>query len=162
MLVSPMQPIQIIVGKVIPYVLLAFVNAVTILIISYFVLGMPANGSLLLLLAESLLFIVMALSLGIFISTVSKNQQVAMMISMVALMLPTILLSGFIFPIENMPDILQWLSMLMPTRWFIVIVKSIMIKGLGFAYIWKETLIILAMTILFIILSIKKFKIRLE
>ena len=150
LLVSPMRPIQIIAGKVLPYVLLAFANAVTILLLSYFVLGMPVKGSLMLMLAESLLFIVMALSLGIFISTVSKSQQMAMMLSMFALMLPTILLSGFIFPIENMPLPLQIISNIMPPRWFIIIVKSIMIKGLGFSYIWKETLIIAGMTLFFI------------
>jgi ABC-2 type transport system permease protein len=160
LLVSPMRPIQIIAGKVLPYVLLAFVNALIILLLSYFVLGMPVKGNLLLLLAESLLFIVMALSLGIFISTVSKSQQMAMMLSMFALMLPTILLSGFIFPIENMPLPLQVISNLMPPRWFIIIVKSIMIKGLGFHYIWKETLIIAGMALFFIALSIKKFKVR--
>ena len=162
LLVSPMRPIQIIAGKVLPYVVLAFANAVTILLLSYFVLGMPVKGSLLLMLGESLLFIVMALSLGIFISTVSKSQQMAMMLSMFALMLPTILLSGFIFPIENMPVPLQVISNVMPPRWFIIIVKSIMIKGLGFQYIWKETLIIAGMALFFIVLSIKKFKIRLE
>jgi ABC-2 type transport system permease protein len=162
LLVSPMRPIQIIAGKVLPYVLLAFANAVIILLLSYFVLGMPVKGSLLLLLAESLLFIVMALSLGIFISTVSNSQQMAMMLSMFALMLPTILLSGFIFPIENMPVALQVLSNIMPPRWFIIIVKSIMIKGLGFQYIWKETLIIAGMALFFIALSVKKFKVRMD
>jgi ABC-2 type transport system permease protein len=162
LLVSPMRPIQIIAGKVLPYVLLAFSNAVIILLLSYFVLGMPVKGSLLLLLAESFLFIVMALSLGIFISTVSNSQQMAMMLSMFALMLPTILLSGFIFPIENMPLPLQVISNLMPPRWFIIIVKSIMIKGLGFQYIWKETLIIAGMALFFIALSVKKFKVRMD
>ncbi len=162
LLVSPMRPIQIIAGKVIPYVLLAFVNAVSILLLSYLVLGMPVKGSLVLLLAESLLFIVMALSLGIFISTISKSMQMAMMLSMFALMLPTILLSGFIFPIENMPLPLQIFSNIMPPRWFIIIVKSIMIKGLGFQYIWKETLIIAGMALFFIALSIKKFKVRMD
>jgi ABC-2 type transport system permease protein len=162
LLVSPMRPIQIIAGKVLPYVLLAFSNAVIILLLSYFVLGMPVKGSLLLLLAESFLFILMALSLGIFISTVSNSQQMAMMLSMFALMLPTILLSGFIFPIENMPLPLQVISNLMPPRWFIIIVKSIMIKGLGFQYIWKETLIIAGMALFFIALSVKKFKVRMD
>jgi ABC-2 type transport system permease protein len=162
LLVSPMRPIQIIAGKVLPYVLLAFSNAVIILLLSYFVLGMPVKGSLLLLLAESFLFIVMALSLGIFISTVSNSQQMAMMLSMFALMLPTILLSGFIFPIENMPLPLQVISNLMPPRWFIIIVKSIMIKGLGFQYFWKETLIIAGMALFFIALSVKKFKVRMD
>jgi ABC-2 type transport system permease protein len=104
----------------------------------------------------------MALALGIFISTVSSSQQIAMMLSMFALMLPTILLSGFIFPIENMPVALQVLSNVMPPRWFIIIVKSIMIKGLGFQYIWKETLIITGMAVFFIALSVKKFKVRLD
>ena len=162
LLVSPMRPSQIIAGKVLPYVLLAFANAVIILLLSYFVLGMPVKGSLLLLLSESLLFIVMALSLGIFISTVSNSQQMAMMLSMFALMLPTILLSGFIFPIENMPVALQVFSNIMPPRWFIIIVKSIMIKGLGFQYIWKETLIIAGMALFFIALSVKKFKVRMD
>ncbi len=162
LLVSPLRPMQIIAGKVLPYVILSFINAVTILMMSYFIFGMPVKGSLLLLLAESILFIVMALSLGIFISTVSNSQQMAMMLSMFALMLPTILLSGFIFPIENMPMALQILSNIMPPRWFIIIIKAIMLKGLGLQYIWKETLIIAGMTLFFIGLSVKKFKIRLE
>jgi ABC-2 type transport system permease protein len=162
LLVSPLKPMQIIVGKVLPYVLLSFINAITILLMSYFIFGMPVKGSLLLLLFESILFVVMALSLGIFLSTVSNSQQMAMMLSMFALMLPTILLSGFIFPIENMPMALQVLSYIMPPRWFIIIIKAIMLKGLGLAYIWKETLIIVGMTLFFIALSIKKFKIRLE
>ncbi len=162
LLVSPLKPFSIILGKVTPYVVLSFINAVSILLMSYYVFGVPVKGSLLLLLAESILFILLALSLGIFISTVANNQQTAMMLSMFALMLPTILLSGFIFPIENMPEVLQWISLLMPPRWFIVIIKSIMLKGAGFAYFWQETLILLAMTGVFILASIRKFKIRLD
>ncbi len=161
LLVSPLKPIQIIVGKVLPYILLSFINASVILILAFTVFGMPINGSLIFLLLESILFIVMALSMGIFISTVSKTQQQAMLLSMFVLMLPTILLSGFIFPIENMPMPLQILSNIMPSRWFIIIVKGIMIKGLGIAYVWKETLILVAMTVFFIGLSVKKFNIRL-
>ncbi len=162
LLVSPLKPIQIVVGKVVPYVLLSFVNAITILLLAFFVFGMPVEGSLVLLLAESLLFIIMALSLGILISTMAKSQQTAVMISMFALMLPTILLSGFIFPIENMPQMLQWLCNIMPTKWFIIIVKDIMLKGVGLAHVWEETLIIIGMTIFFIGVSVRKFKIRLE
>lgn len=162
LLVSPLRPVQIIAGKVLPYVLLSFINSITILLLSYFVFGMPVKGSLILLMAESILFISMALSLGIFISTVSNSQQLAMMLSMFALMLPTILLSGFIFPIENMPLALQVFSNIMPPRWFIVIVRAIMLKGLGLQYIWKETLIIAGMMLFFIALSVKKFKVRLE
>ena len=162
LLVSPLNPIQIVIGKVIPYVLISFINALTILLMSFFIFKMPLEGNMVLLLLESVLFIVMALSLGIFLSTVSNSQQMAMMLSMFALMLPTILLSGFIFPIENMPYLLQLLSNIMPPRWFIIIIKSIMLKGLGIQYVWKETLIIAGMTLIFIILSIKKFKLRLE
>ncbi len=162
LLVSPVKPIQIIIGKVLPYVLLSFISAIIILVLAFTTFNMPIVGNLVLLLAESLLFIVMALSLGIFISTVANSQQTAMLMSMFALLLPTILLSGFIFPIKNMPEILQYLSNLIPPKWFVIIIKNIMIKGNGFGYIWKETLIILGFTVFFIALSIKKFKIRLE
>ena len=161
LLVSPLKPLQIIIGKVLPYVILSFMNAVIILVVSWLVFGMPVKGSIVLLLAESILFIIMSLSLGILISTISRTQQIAMMLSMFALMLPTILLSGFIFPIENMPIPLQIISNLMPSRWFIIIVKGIMVKGTGIVYLWKETSIIAGMTLIFIALSVKKFKIRL-
>ena len=162
LLVSPITPFQIIVGKVFPYVLLSFINASLILLLSSFVFGMPISGSVVLLMAEALLFILMALSLGILISTASNSQQTAMLLSMFALLLPTILLSGFIFPIKNMPLVLQWLSHLMPGKWFIIIVKGIMLKGAGIAELWKETLIILGMTAIFIAASVRKFNIRLN
>ncbi len=162
LLVSPLRSLQVIIGKVMPYVLLAFTNAVVIIALGYFVFEMPVKGSLLLLLTETLLYIVMSLSLGIFISTMSNTQQVAMFISMFALLLPTMLLSGFIFPIENMPWPLQWLSVIIPAKYYIILIKSIMIKGTGLLYVWKETLVLLAMTLIFIGLSVKKFKIRLE
>jgi ABC-2 type transport system permease protein len=161
-LISPLKPIQIIVGKVMPYIVLSFVNAVVILLLANFVFGIPVRGNVALLLAECLLYIFLALSLGILISTVTNSQQVAMMVSMVGMMLPTILLSGFIFPIENMPVILQWLCQIMPPKWFITIIKAIMIKGVGFMYIWKETLVLLVMLFVFIALSVRKFKVRLE
>ena len=159
---SPLKPIQIILGKVIPYLILSLVNVVTILLLAYFVFGLPIAGSLTLLIAECTLFIFLSLSLGILISTVSKTMQQAMLISMMALMMPSMLLSGFIFPVENMPDILYYISFAMPPRWFIEILKSIMIKGTGLVYVWKETLILSGMTLFFIVVSIKKFKIRLE
>ena len=162
LLVSPLKPWLIITGKVFPYVLLAFANGIVILLLSYFVFGVPVNGSLVLLLAALLLYITLALSIGIFFSSIAKTQQVAMFLSLFALMLPTILLSGFIFPIENMPWPLQWISHIIPPRWFIVIIKDIMLKGNGIAYIWDEALILTGMTAFFLIVSIKKFKIRLE
>jgi ABC-2 type transport system permease protein len=162
LLVSPLRPIQIIIGKVIPYVFLAFTDAVIILLMGKFVFGVPVQGNIGLLLGESLLYIIMALSLGILISSITSSQQVAMMISLVALMLPTILLSGFIFPVENMPVILQVFCHIMPPKYFITIIKSIMLKGNGVQYIWKETLILLGFIFFFILLSVKKFKIRLD
>jgi ABC-2 type transport system permease protein len=162
LLVSPLKPAQIIIGKVIPYVLLSFINAVVILLMGYFIFGMSVKGSIVLLLAESLLFILLSLSLGIFISTVANNQQTAMMISLMGLMLPSILLSGFIFPIENMPLVLQWFCNIIPAKWFIIIIKGILLKGSGISYLFKETLILAGMTVFFIVMSIKKFKIRLE
>jgi ABC-2 type transport system permease protein len=161
-LVSPLKPSLIITGKVFPYVLLAFANGVLILLLSYFVFGVPVNGSLALLLGALLLYITLALSIGIFFSTLAKTQQIAMFLSLFALMLPTILLSGFIFPIENMPWPLQWLSHIFPPRWFISIIKDIMLKGNGLAYIWDEALILAGMTVFFLTVSIKKFKIRLD
>lgn len=162
LLASPLRPIQIVLGKVMPYLLLSFINALTILLIGIFVFGVPVKGSFIFLMMESFLFILMALSLGILISTVAPNQMVAMFISALALMLPTMLLSGFIFPIENMPWPLRILSHAMPPRWFIVIIKNIMLKGTGIMFVWKETLILIFMTFLFIALSVKNFKIRLE
>ncbi len=162
LLVSPLRPIQIILGKVMPYFILSFINVLMILALSWFVFNLPVKGSLLLLLSESMLYILMSLSLGILISTVSDTMQQAIFISLIGLMLPTILLSGFIFPIENMPEIYNYVSLLMPPRYFIIIIKNIMIKGTGFLYIWKETLVLMAMTAVFIALSVRKFKIRLE
>lgn len=162
LLVSPLKPALIIAGKVIPYVLLAFINAVTIILLGKFVFGMQVAGSYFLLLVVCLLFITTALSLGILISTVSKGQMTAMLISFAGLMLPVILLSGFIFPVENMPVILQWLSYIVPAKWFLIIIKAITLKGLGAGYIWKEILVLTGMTIFFIAVSSRKFKIRLE
>ena len=161
LLVSPLKPVQIILGKVMPYFLLSFINVIVILLLSWFVFGLPVKGSLILLLGESMLYILMSLSLGILISTVSSTMQQAIFISLAGLMLPTILLSGFIYPIENMPKIYDWVSAIMPPRYFIIIIKNIMIKGVGFAYVWKETLVLVAMTMVFIGISIRNFRIRL-
>jgi len=162
LLVSPLKPVQIILGKVAPYFLLSFIDIVVILILSFLVFDLPVKGSLLLLLAECMLYILMSLSLGILISIVSKTMQQAIFASFIGLMLPTILLSGFIFPIENMPVGYDWFSALLPPRYFIVIIKNIMIKGTGFLYVWKETLILIIFTLVFLGVGIKKFKIRLQ
>lgn len=161
LLVSPLKPVQIILGKVMPYFLLSFINVIMILLLSWLVFDLPVKGSLALLLGESMLYILMSLSLGILISTVSETMQQAIFISFLGLMLPTILLSGFIFPIENMPKVYDFVSAVMPPRYFVVIIKNIMIKGSGLMFVWKETLILLLMTVFFIGLSIRNFKVRL-
>lgn len=162
LLVSPLKPFQVIFGKVFPYIFLSIINATFILLLGFFVFKMPIEGSLFLLAFESILFIVSALSLGILISTISNTQQTAMMISLFGLMLPVIILSGFIFPISSMPLPMQIISNIIPAKWFIIIIKAIMLKGASLAIIWKETLILIGMTALFIGLSIKNYKIRLE
>lgn len=162
LLVSPLKPHHIIVGKVLPYVVVSIVNVVTILALAEFVFGVPFEGSYLLFFMEAMLFIIAALSLGVLISTVANNQQTAMMVSLAGLLLPTVLLSGFIFPISSMPEVLQWLSHLIPAKWFLVIVRDIMLKGSGLAYLWQETLILLAMTLLFLGVSMKKFNVRMQ
>ena len=162
LLVSPLKPALVIIGKVVPYIFLSVINAVVIILLSIFIFNMPVQGSFFLLGLESVLFIISALALGILISTISDTQQTAMMISLMGLMLPVILLSGFIFPVTSMPLPLQVISNIIPAKWFIIIIKGIMLKGVGIAYVWKETLILLGMTIFFMGLSIKKYKIRLE
>lgn len=162
LLATPMSPAQVVISKVVPYLFLAFLDAILVLLLGNFVFEVPIRGSLLLLLFETLLFIITALSLGVFISTRTSSQQVALMISLMMLMLPTILLSGFIFPIENMPVPLQIISNIVPARWFVIILKSIMLKGLGLGAIWKETLVLLGFIFLFILLSVKNYKVRLQ
>lgn len=162
LLASPLKPREIILGKVTPYLFLSLVNAVTIILLGKLVFKVPVVGSLWLLLVECMLYISLALSLGVLISTNARTQQIAMVMSLLGLLLPTILLSGFIFPIDNMPGILQWLSTIIPARYFIVIVKNIMLKGTGFMFIWKETLILAGMTFFFILAATRRFQIRLK
>src|SRR4051812_10562471 len=161
MLVSPVQPLNIIIAKAVPYLLLSIVNITTILLLSVFVLDVPIKGSILLLMSEAILFTLTCLSFGLLISSVTDSQQTAMFISLVGMFLPTVMLSGFMFPIENMPLPLQVMSNVVPAKWFYSIVKSVMIKGLGFGNVLKETAILVAMTVFLLALSIKKFKIRL-
>ena len=161
LLVSPFKPLLVIISKAIPYLLLSLINVVSILLLSVFVLDLPVKGSVLLLFVESILFIITCLTMGIFISVKTSSQQVAMLISLMGMLLPTILFSGFMFPIENMPVALQVFSNVVPAKWFYIIVKSIMIKGLGFGGIWKESLILCFITVVLLVISLKSFKIRL-
>ncbi len=162
LLVSPFKPLMVIFAKAVPYLILSLVNVTSILLLSVFVLDLPINGSVVLLFAESTLFIITCLTLGIFISIKTSSQQVAMLISLMGMLLPTILFSGFMFPIENMPLPLQVVSNIVPSKWFYIIVKSIMIKGLGLSSIWKETLILFGITLILLVVSLRSFKIRLS
>jgi ABC-2 type transport system permease protein len=161
LLVSPFHPLLVILSKGVPYLVLSLFNLTVILVLSVSLLDMPINGSVLLLFAESTLLIITALSLGLLISNVTDSQQAAMLISLMGMLLPTMLFTGFMFPLENMPKPLQWFSNAVPSKWYYIIVKSIMIKGLGFASIWKETLILVGMTAFLLFVSFKRFKIRL-
>lgn len=161
LLVSPFKPFLVILSKAVPYLLISLINVTVILGLTVFALDMPINGSIFLLFAESTLLIITALSLGLFISTRTDSQQTAMLISLMGMMLPTMLFAGFMFPIENMPWPLQLVSNVVPAKWYYIIVKSIMIKGLGFSAIWKPTLILSGMTIFLLIVSLKNFKTRL-
>ena len=162
LLVSPIRPIFIILAKAVPYLVLSCVNLITILLLSVYVLHVPVEGSLWTLSFLSLLLIAVALSLGLLISCVVQNQVAAMIVSGMGLMMPVMLLSGMIFPIESMPAVLQWISNIIPARWYRHAVKKVMIEGLGMAAVWQEALILSGMAALLIGLSLKKFKERLE
>lgn len=162
LLVSPLKPIQIILGKVLPYFIISIADAVLILLLSWAVFSLPVKGSIILLLAESMLYILLSLSIGIMISTVAKTMQQAIFMTLVGMLLPVILLSGFIFPLENMPKVYDWVSAIFPPRYFIVVIKNIMIKGTVFLYVWKETLILIFFTAVAIWVSMRNFKIRLQ
>ena len=162
LLASPLKPIQIILGKTAPYLALSFVNAVVVVLIGIFVFGMPMRGSIALLAGESALYMFVALCLGIFISTKAATQQQAMFMSAMGLMMPTMLLSGFIFPRESMPQVLQILGNAIPATWFNVIIKGVMIKGVGLRYLWFQTGVLGLMALIFIGLSMRSFKDRLE
>lgn len=161
LLVSPISPIRLILAKAVPYAFLSLFNVVSIFLISVHVLDVPIRGSLVLLLGESVLFILTCLSLGLLISTVVKTQQVAMFVSLTALFLPTILLSGSFFPIENMPWVLRFLSHIIPARWYYQIVSGVMVQGLPFWAILKETIILVGMTVVLLGAALRNFKIRL-
>jgi ABC-2 type transport system permease protein len=161
-LVSPIVPLRVMIAKMVPYFILSSVNIASILLLSVFVLDVPINGSLTLLVSECLLFTLTVLALGLLISSIASSQQVAMLISLMGLFLPTIMFSGFMFPVENMPVPMQVISNLVPAKWFYYIVKNVMIKGLGFQSVWKETLILVGMMLVLMAVSIKKFKTRLE
>jgi ABC-2 type transport system permease protein len=161
LLVSPIRPTAIVAGKVIPYIVLGFVSVLLVLVAARSVFGVPLRGSLVLLLAESGLYIITALALGIVISTKAPNQRTAMIAALAGLLLPTLVLSGFIFPLDSLPRVLQWLSYIVPARWFLTIVRGVMLKGAGLATLWQETLILIGMTLFLLARGSRGLAIRL-
>lgn len=162
LLVSPFKPVYVLIAKAVPYLLLSMINIVLILLLAVYLLDVEIKGSVLLLFSESVLFIITCLSLGLLISNVTNSQQTAMLLSMMGMMLPTLIFTGFLFPLENMPLPFQVISHIIPARWYFIIVKAVMLKGLGFGYVWKETLILTGMTVILLGVALKNFKIRLQ
>lgn len=160
LLVSPLNPLMVLVAKAIPYLVLSLINLIFILLLSVYVMQVPMAGSIGLFFLLSFLFITTSLSLGLVISNSTDSQQVALLVSMIGMMLPTIVFTGFLFPIENMPAFFQWFSNLVPAKWYYTGVKSIMLKGLGLKYVWKEMAVLLVLSLVLIAIAIKKFKIR--
>jgi ABC-2 type transport system permease protein len=157
-IVTPIKTYQLIIGKLVPFVIIGFVIEILVICVAYFWFKVPFRGNLPLLLGLSGVFLLSTLGLGIFISTISKTQQQAMMTSAFGVILPMVYLSGFIFPIENMPTIIQYLTYLIPLRYFISIIRSIFLKGIGIFYLWDEFLALLVFGIIILTLSILRFK----
>ena len=161
LLVSPLRPWQIIVGKVLPYLVLAFANVVSALLAAWVVFRVPFRGSLALLLGASVLYSMVGLALGVLIAARTSSQRAAMLGAMVGLMLPSTLLSGMIFPIASLPGWLQPVTLVVPARWFIVVSRGVMLKGVGLAYLWQELLVLAAMLAVVMLLAVRSFKARL-
>jgi ABC-2 type transport system permease protein len=162
LLVSPFKPVMVLIAKAVPYLVLSLANFALILLLSVFVLNVPIRGSILLLFLESMLFIITCLSFGLLISNTTNSQQTALLLSMMGMMMPTMIFTGFMFPLENMPWVFQLISNAVPARWYYLIVKAVMLKGLGFEYVWKETLVLIGMTVVLLGIALKNFKTRLS
>ena len=162
LLVSPIRPIMIVVAKVIPYLVLAFAILIVILLMSTFVLDVPIQGSLFSIFFVSTIYILLALSLGLLVSTIAKTQLMALLISAMVLMTPIIMLSGMMFPIESMPKILQYVSAVVPTRYYISAMRKLMIMGVGIEQIYYEVIVLIGMFTTLLTLSLAKFNKRLE
>lgn len=157
LLVSPVRPGTIIFGKLVPYFLLSCIILAIMLIIAYTVLGLPVSYTIVNVIIVSVLYVILSLSIGLLVSTVADNQVSALIVSAVLFMLPVIMLSGMIFPVDNMPEVFQWISCVIPARWYTAAMRKLMIQELGFHYVLKEFLILLAMTVVLLVLSVRKF-----
>ncbi len=162
LIVTPIKPLQLILGKLLPFVLFAFISAIIVLTGMRFIFDIPVRGSIIFLFVSSFLYVLSTLGLGLFISTVSRTQQQAMLIAVFAVMMPMVFLSGFAFPLENMPDIIRAISVIIPLKYFLIILRGIILKGLGVAELWKESLILLVMGVSILLLSSMRFRKRLE
>ena len=162
LLVSPVKPIMIIIAKAIPYLVLAFAILLTILLMARFVLDVPLQGSLFWIIVVSLIYILLALSLGLLISSVAKTQLVALLLSAMVLLMPIVMLSGMLFPVESMPTVLQWISAIVPPRYYIEAMRKLMIMGVGIGSVMREVTILTAMTAALLTLALAKFNKRLE
>ncbi len=161
-LVSPVRPLEIILGKVVPYIALAFMDGVIVLLVAHFWFGVPVQGSVLLILFSCLLFVFVALAIGLLISTLAQTQQVAMMAALMASMLPTVMLSGFIFPVAGLPKLLQFISNLVPAKYFLQIIRGMMLKGNTASELWQQLTMLAVMGLFFTVISAKRFKMKLE
>ena len=162
LLVSPVRPLMIIVAKAIPYLVLAFGILIIILLMARFVMEVPLAGSLFWIVIISLIYILLALSLGLLISSVAKTQLVALLLSAMVLLMPIVMLSGMLFPIESMPRVLQWVSTIIPPRYYISAMRKLMIMGVGIGDVMREVIILLGMTAALLTLALAKFNKRLE
>ena len=162
LLVSPVRPLMVIVAKAVPYLMLAFTILIIILLMARYVLGVPLAGSVFWILAVSTLYILLALSLGLLISNIAETQLVALLMSAMILLIPIVMLSGMLFPVESMPTILQWIAALVPPRYYISAMRKLMVMGVGIGDVMKEVAVLAAMTVLFLTVALKKFKVRLE
>jgi ABC-2 type transport system permease protein len=162
LLVSPVRPLMVVVAKAVPYLILAIGILITILLMARFVLGVPLAGSLFWIIAVSILYILLALSLGLLISNIAQTQLVALLLSAMVLLMPVVMLSGMLFPVESMPRILQWISAVVPPRYYIQAMRKLMIMGVGIGEVALEVAVLAVMTVLFLTIALKKFNTRLE
>ena len=162
LLVSPVRPLMIIIAKAVPYLILAFIILVSILLMARYVLAVPLAGSIVWIFIVSCIYILLALSLGLLISNIATNQLMALLLSAMVLLMPIVMLSGMLFPIESMPRILQWVSAIIPPRYYIQAMRKLMIMGVGIGDIIHEVIILSAMTIMLLAIALAKFKTRLE
>ena len=162
LLVSPVRPLMVIIAKAVPYLVLAFAILITILLMARFVLGVPLAGSLFWILAVSTLYILLALSLGLLISNVAQTQLVALLLSAMVLLMPVVMLSGMLFPVESMPQVLQWLAAVVPPRYYIQAMRKLMIMGVGIGEVAHEVTVLAGMTAVLLTIAMKKFEVRLK